>query len=263
MTTSVPVSLGERSYLIHIGAGLLESAGSLLAAHIGASAIRRIPIITDENVAKLYLPAFASSLSDRGFDPVPIILPPGEQTKSFGHLERVVDSLLGANVERGSLIVALGGGVIGDLAGFAAGIVKRGVGFAQVPTTLLAQVDSSVGGKTAINTPHGKNLVGLFHQPRVVIADTAVLETLPRRELLGGYAEVVNYGLLGDETFFAWLEKSGAHVLEGEPQAVAHAVAHSCIMKAAIVAKDEREEGDRALLNLGHTFGHALEAATG
>jgi 3-dehydroquinate synthase len=263
MTTSVPVSLGDRSYLIHIGERLIENAGALLSPLLGTSSARRVPVISDENVAKLYYPALASSLSNVGLSPTLIVLPPGEQTKSFSHLERLVDSLLGANVERGSLIVALGGGVIGDLVGFAAGIVKRGVGFAQVPTTLLAQVDSSVGGKTAINTAHGKNLVGLFHQPRVVIADTAVLSTLPRRELLGGYAEVVKYGLLGDEAFFGWLEKNGAQVLAGNTQAVAHAIAHSCVMKASIVARDEREEGDRALLNLGHTFGHALEAATG
>jgi 3-dehydroquinate synthase len=263
MTTSVPVSLGDRSYLIHIGEGLIENAGGLISPLLGSSSARRVPVISDENVAKLYYPALASSLSNAGLFPILIVLPPGEQTKSFSHLERLLDSLLGANVERGSLIVALGGGVIGDLVGFATGIVKRGVGFAHVPTTLLAQVDSSVGGKTAINTAHGKNLVGLFHQPRVVIADTAVLNTLPRRELLGGYAEVVKYGLLGDEAFFAWLEKNGAHVLEGNAQAVGHAIAHSCVMKASIVAKDEREEGDRALLNLGHTFGHALEAATG
>ena len=260
MTTSVPVSLGDRSYHIHIGEKLIESAGALLAPHIGTSAARRVPVVTDENVARLYYPAFAASLSEAGLFPVPVVLPPGEQTKTFGNLERVVDSLLSANVERGLLIVALGGGVISDLTGFAAGVVKRGIGFAQVPTTLLAQVDSSVGGKTAINTAQGKNLVGLFHQPRVVIADTTVLKTLPRRELLGGYAEVVKYGLLGDESFFAWLEKNGAQALAGDNHAIAHAVAHSCVMKASIVAKDEREEGERALLNLGHTFGHALEA---
>jgi 3-dehydroquinate synthase len=263
MTTSVPVALGDRSYLIHIGARLIESAGALVAQHVGAGAAKRIPVITDENVAKLYYPRFAESLSQVGLSPLPIVLPAGEQTKTFSHLEKVVDTLLSANVERGSLIVALGGGVIGDLTGFAAGVVKRGIGFAQVPTTLLAQVDSSVGGKTAINTAHGKNLVGLFHQPRVVIADTAVLNTLPRRELLNGYAEVVKYGLLGDESFFTWLERNGALILAGDDHAVAHAVAHSCVMKASIVAKDEREDGDRALLNLGHTFGHALEAATG
>ena len=263
MTTSVPVSLGERSYHIHIGENLLEGAGALLAPHVSSTAPRHVPIITDEVVYDLYFPAFSASLSGAGLAPVPIVVPSGEKTKSFTYLEVVVDSLLRAHVERGSLIVALGGGVVGDLTGFAAGVVKRGIGFAQVPTTLLAQVDSSVGGKTAINTVHGKNLVGVFHQPRVVIADTSVLKTLPRRELLGGYAEVVKYGLLGDESFFSWLETNGAHALAGDTQAIAHAVAHSCVMKASIVAKDEREEGERALLNLGHTFGHALEAATG
>ena len=263
MTTSVPVSLGERSYQIHIGENLLESAGTLLAPHIGSSASRHVPVITDEIVYELYFPALSASLSAAGLSPLPVVVPSGEKTKSFPYLEIVVDSLLRAHVERGSLIVALGGGVVGDLTGFAAGVVKRGIGFAQIPTTLLAQVDSSVGGKTAINTAQGKNLVGVFHQPRMVIADTAVLKTLPRRELLGGYAEVVKYGLLGDEVFFSWLEKNGANALAGDTQAIAHAVAHSCAMKAAIVAKDEREEGERALLNLGHTFGHALEAATG
>jgi 3-dehydroquinate synthase len=248
---------------IHIGEGLLKTAGTLLLPHLGKSSSRRIPVVTDETVARLHYPAFAKGLSEAGLIPSPIVLPPGEPTKSFPVLERLVDSLLNENVERGSLIVALGGGVIGDLTGFAAGVVKRGIGFAQVPTTLLAQVDSSVGGKTAINTPHGKNLVGLFYQPRTVIADTAVLGTLPKRELLGGYAEIAKYGLLGDSDFFAWLEKNGTSALAGDGHAIGHAVAHSCSMKAAIVARDEREEGDRALLNLGHTFGHGLEAATG
>ena len=262
MSVTVPVALGERSYDIHIGAGLLERAGELLAAQLAKSAPRRVPVVTDETVAKLYYGRFAASLTAAGLAPVAIVLPPGEQTKSFSQLERLIDSLLSENVERGSLIVALGGGVIGDLTGFAAGILKRGVDFAQCPTTLLAQVDSSVGGKTAINTAHGKNLVGVFHQPRLVIADTTVLGTLPKRELLGGYAEVVKYGLLGDADFFAWLEKDGVRALKGDASAMTHAVAHSCGMKASIVARDERETGDRALLNLGHTFGHALEAAT-
>jgi 3-dehydroquinate synthase len=262
MTQKVTVALGERSYQIHIGQGLLAEAGALLAAQLGKSAPRRVPVVTDETVARLYLAPLAASLSAAGLSLAPIVLPPGEQTKSFAQLERLVDALLAENTERGSLIVALGGGVIGDLTGFAAGILKRGVDFAQLPTTLLAQVDSSVGGKTAINTKQGKNLVGLFHQPRVVIADTAVLATLPKRELLGGYAEIVKYGLLGDADFFAWLEQTGLRALAGDGDAMARAVAHSCAMKAAIVARDERETGDRALLNLGHTFGHALEAAT-
>jgi 3-dehydroquinate synthase len=262
MTISVPVALGDRSYHIHIGDGVLKDSGELLLQHLGKSAPRNIPVVTDETVAKIHYPAFAASLAAAGLMPSPIVLAPGEQTKSFSGLERLIDLLLDQNIERGSLIVALGGGVIGDLTGFAAGVVKRGVDFAQVPTTLLAQVDSSVGGKTAINTAQGKNLVGLFYQPRIVIADTAVLSTLPKRELLGGYAEIVKYGLLGDADFFAWLENNGAAALTGDGKATAHAVAHSCSMKAAIVAKDEREEGDRALLNLGHTFGHGLEAAT-
>jgi len=191
------------------------------------------------------------------------VMPPGEGSKSFLGLEKLSGDLLNSGVDRGGLIVALGGGVIGDLTGFAAGILKRGVAFAQVPTTLLAQVDSSVGGKTAINAPQGKNLIGLFHQPRIVIADTALLATLPRRELLAGYAEVVKYGALGDADFFEWLEANGVKALAGDSDALIHAVAHSCRMKAAIVARDERETGERALLNLGHTFGHALEAATG
>jgi 3-dehydroquinate synthase len=262
MSLTVPVALAERSYDIHIGTGLFAKAGELLARQLPKQASRRVPVVTDETVGKLYYGRLAESLTDAGLVPVPVVLPPGEQTKSFAHLERLIEALLVANVERGSLIVALGGGVIGDLTGFAAGILKRGVDFAQLPTTLLAQVDSSVGGKTAINTAQGKNLVGVFHQPRIVIADTEVLATLPRRELLGGYAEIVKYGLLGDAEFFAWLEKYGAKALAGNGPEITHAVAHSCAMKSAIVARDERETGDRALLNFGHTFGHGLEAAT-
>ncbi|HXJ00904.1 MAG TPA: 3-dehydroquinate synthase [Micropepsaceae bacterium] len=262
MSLTVPVALAERSYDIHIGTGLFAGCGALIAAKLAKSAPRRVPVVTDETVAGLYYSRIAESLAGAGLAAAPIVLPPGEQTKSFHHLEHLIDALLSANVERGSLIVALGGGVIGDLTGFAAGILKRGVDFVQMPTTLLAQVDSSVGGKTAINTPHGKNLVGLFHQPRLVIADTEVLATLPRRELLGGYAEIVKYGLLGDADFFSWLERYGIKALDGDGPAITHAVAHSCAMKAAIVARDERETGERALLNLGHTFGHGLEAAT-
>ena len=262
MTVVVPVELGERSYQIHIGDGLVDQAGMLISAQLSKSAAPRVPIVTDETVARLHYQRLAASLTAAGLEPVPIILPPGEQTKSFAFLGELVDALLRETIERGSIIVALGGGVIGDLAGFAAGIVKRGVDFAQVPTTLLAQVDSSVGGKTAINTAQGKNLVGLFHQPRIVIIDTAMLATLPKRELLGGYAEIAKYGLLGDADFFAWLEKNSAKALSGDATAMIHAVAHSCAMKAAIVARDERETGERALLNLGHTFGHGLEAAT-
>jgi 3-dehydroquinate synthase len=262
MTVMVPVALGERSYHIHIGHGLFDQAGALLSAVLATSSPRRTPVVTDETVARLHYERFAASLTASGLEPVSIVMPAGEPTKSFPHLSRLIDALLKENVERGSLIVALGGGVIGDLTGFAAGILKRGVDFAQVPTTLLAQVDSSVGGKTAINTTQGKNLVGLFYQPRIVIIDTAVLATLPKRELLGGYAEVAKYGLLGDSDFFAWLEKKAAKALGGDGAAMSRAVAHSCAMKASIVARDERETGERALLNLGHTFGHGLEAAT-
>jgi 3-dehydroquinate synthase len=259
MSDKIAVALGSRSYDIHVGPGLLERAAELLAPF--ARGI--VPVVTDANVAKLHLAALTAALRAANIAVAPIVLEPGEATKSFSGLERLTGELLRSGVDRGGLIVALGGGVIGDLAGFAGGILKRGVDFAQIPTTLLAQVDSSVGGKTAINTIHGKNLVGMFHQPRLVIADTDVLTTLPKRELLAGYAEVVKYGALGDADFFAWLEAHGTDALSGEPAAMSHIVAHSCRMKAAIVARDEFETGERALLNLGHTFGHALEAATG
>jgi len=251
----VKVGLGARSYDIHVGRGLLAQAGDLLKPFARGT----VPVVTDENVARIHLAA----LSNSGLDVKPIVLAPGEGTKSFTGLEKLSSELLRSGVDRGGLIVALGGGVIGDLTGFAAGILKRGIAFAQIPTTLLAQVDSSVGGKTAINTAEGKNLVGLFHQPRIVIADIDVLSTLPKRELLCGYAEVLKYGALGDRAFFEWLEANGAKALGGDAGAMVHAVAHSCRMKAAIVERDERETGERALLNLGHTFGHALEAATG
>ncbi|MGA9796146.1 MAG: 3-dehydroquinate synthase [Rhizomicrobium sp.] len=259
MSETVNVSLGDRSYDIHVGSGLLGRAGELLKPHVRGA----VPVITDDRVAKFYLEPLLATLRGAGIDARPIVLAAGESTKSFAGLERLSSALLNAGVERGGLIVALGGGVIGDLAGFAAGILKRGIDFAQVPTTLLAQVDSSVGGKTAINTPEGKNLIGLFHQPRIVIADIAVLSSLPNREWLAGYAEVVKYGALGDAEFFAWLEANAATALKGDAVALTRIVAHSCQMKADIVARDERETGDRALLNLGHTFGHALEAATG
>ncbi len=259
---TVPVKLGERSYDIHVGPGLLKDAGRLIAG-VCERTQALIPVVTDKTVWGVHYPELEKSMSASGQSPKAIVVPPGEGSKSFVQLEQLVDALLAENVDRGALIVAFGGGVIGDLTGFAAGIVKRGVDFVQIPTTLLAQVDSSVGGKTAINTSRGKNLIGVFHQPRLVIADTSLLATLPRRDLLGGYSEVVKYGLLGDAGFFAWLEQNGSAVLAGQAAAVEQAVAHSCSMKAAIVARDEREAGDRALLNLGHTFGHALEAATG
>ncbi|RMH49673.1 MAG: 3-dehydroquinate synthase [Alphaproteobacteria bacterium] len=260
MTEVVHVALGARSYDIHVGPGLLARAGGLIAPLL---ARRRLAIVTEERVAALHLPALADALAAEGIDSVALTLPPGEATKGWDGLRRAVEWLLEQRVERHDLILALGGGVIGDLAGFAAAILRRGVGFVQLPTTLLAQVDSAVGGKTGINTPQGKNLVGAFHQPRMVIADTALLDTLPRRDLLAGYAEVVKYGLLGDAGFFAWLEASGPALAAGDAAARAHAVRRSCEMKAAIVMRDETESGERALLNLGHTFGHALEAATG
>jgi 3-dehydroquinate synthase len=259
MSEKIAVALGARSYDIHVGPGLLAQTGALLKPF----ARGLVPIVTDEHVAALHLPRVMEAAKQAGLDARPIVLPPGEGTKSFAGLEQLCGQLLASGVERGGLVVALGGGVIGDLTGFAAGVLKRGIDFAQLPTTLLADVDSSVGGKTAINTREGKNLVGLFHQPRIVIADTQALDTLPKRELLAGYAEIVKYGALGDAEFFAWLEQNGEKMLAGDEEARVYAVAHSCRMKAAIVARDERESGERALLNLGHTFGHALEAATG
>ena len=259
MNSPIQVSLGTRSYQIHAGAGLLEQAGALLAPF----ARGHVAVVTDENVLKFHYLALETSLKKAGLSPVPIALPAGEQSKNFATLERLIEDLLHSKIERGDLVIAFGGGVIGDLAGFAAGIYKRGVAVAQLPTTLLAQVDSSIGGKTGINTLQGKNLVGLFHQPCIVIADTTVLATLPKREMTGGYAEVAKYGLLGDADFFTWLEANAARALKDDGAALAHAVAHSCKMKAAIVSRDEREADERALLNLGHTFGHALEAASG
>ena len=259
MNEIVTVSLTERSYPIHIGPGLLARAGAMLKP----LARGPLPVVTDSHVAEIHLAGLLDSLGKAGVDARPIVLEPGEATKSFAGLEKLTGALLHSGVDRGGLVVALGGGVIGDLTGFAAGVLKRGIAFAQIPTTLLAQVDSSVGGKTAINTPQGKNLVGVFHQPSIVIADTGVLSTLPKRELLAGYAEVAKYGALGDAAFFEWLEVNGAKALAGDSAALVHLVAHACRMKADIVARDERETGERALLNLGHTFGHALEAATG
>ncbi len=258
MNERIEVRLGARSYDIHVAAGAIGQAGPL----IKPLAPDFVPVVTDSHVAALHLEPLIASLEREGIEARTIVLEPGEGTKSFQGLEHVCSALLASGIDRGGLIVALGGGVIGDLAGFAAGVLKRGVDFAQIPTTLLAQVNSSVGGKTAINTAEGKNLVGIFHQPRIVIADTALLATLPHRELRAGYAEVVKYGALGDADFFHWLENHGAAALRGDPEPLTHIVAHSCRMKADIVARDERETGDRALLNLGHTFGHALEAAT-
>jgi len=259
-TDLVRVELGARSYDIHVGHGLIERAGALM---LPVMRQKRAFVVTDANVAPLHLGRLLAALDAAGIAHGHVVLPAGEHTKSFSHLERLLDAMLDARCERGTMVVALGGGVIGDLAGFAASILLRGVDFVQVPTTLLSQVDSSVGGKTGINTRQGKNLVGSFHQPRLVLADIGALATLPARELRAGYAEVVKYGVIDDDAFFAWLEDNGAAVLAGEPAAVRRAVVTSCEAKARIVAADERESGLRALLNLGHTFGHALEAETG
>jgi 3-dehydroquinate synthase len=260
MSRSVPVGLGARAYEVVIGAGLLGEAG----ARIGPFARRgRLAVVSDETVWSLHGAALSAALEGAGLKVSTVVVPPGEQTKSFAGLADLTDRLLALELDRGDLVVAFGGGVVGDLTGFAAAIYKRGIDFAQIPTTLLAQVDSSVGGKTAIDTPRGKNLVGAFHQPRLVLADLDVLSTLPEREMRAGYAEVIKYGLLGDFSFFAWLEANGHRVLGREPEVLAGAVARSVDMKAAIVAEDETEQGRRALLNLGHTFAHALEAETG
>lgn len=254
------VELGPRSYDILIGPGLIAAAGQ----HIGPLlAERRAFIVTDEHVGRHYLPMLEASLAAAGIATKAITLPAGEQTKDFTHLATLASRLLAERIERKSLLIALGGGVIGDLTGFAASVLLRGIDFVQIPTTLLAQVDSSVGGKTGINTPQGKNLVGSFHQPRLVLADLDALSTLPRRELAAGYAEVVKYGLIDDPAFFDWLEGHGAAILDGDLAARRHAVAVSCAAKARVVAADEREQDSRALLNLGHTFGHALEAECG
>jgi 3-dehydroquinate synthase len=262
--STIEVALGDRSYDIRVGGGLLAAAGEHLAPLLGEhSAQRRVTIITDKNVAALHLSSLEDSLDGANIAHRTVVLEPGEHTKDFKYLSQVIDDLLDHGIERSSMLVALGGGVIGDLTGFAAAIALRGIDFVQIPTTLLSQVDSSVGGKTGINTRHGKNLVGAFYQPRMVLADIGVLNTLPRRELLSGYAEVVKYGLINDAGFFQWLESHGTALIEGDPQARQEAVTISCQAKANIVAKDEREQGDRALLNLGHTFGHAMEAETG
>ena len=256
---TVGVALGDRAYDIVIGRNVLSSLGHRIAKlRPGA----RVAIVTDRTVAKNWLSQTEGALAAAGIESSRIVVGEGEASKSYGVLQDVSEGLIAAKIERNDLVVALGGGVIGDLAGFAASIVRRGVDFVQVPTSLLAQVDSSVGGKTGINSPHGKNLVGAFHQPVLVIADTAVLDTLSPRQFRAGYAEVAKYGVLGDLDFFNWLDANHAEIFTGGA-AREHAIAMSCRAKAAIVARDERETGDRALLNLGHTFGHALEAATG
>jgi 3-dehydroquinate synthase len=257
---SVRVGLGARSYDVLVGAGLIARAGELMRPFLARP---RTAVVTDETVERLHGSALRAALKAQGIASDWIVMPPGEQTKSWEGLAELCDRLLALGLDRGDVVTAFGGGVIGDLTGFAAAIYKRGIDFIQVPTTLLAQVDSSVGGKTAIDTPRGKNLIGAFHQPRLVLADLDVLGTLSDREMRAGYAEVVKYGLLGDLAFFEWLEREGGHVLQLRPDSLAHAVARSVEMKAQIVGADEKEAAARALLNLGHTFGHALEAETG
>jgi 3-dehydroquinate synthase len=254
----VHVPLGERSYDILIGPGLMARAGGEISTRIKG---RRAAIVTDENVGSRYLDGLMDSLQTDGIEAVSVTLPAGEKTKSFDYLTKVCDVLLEARIERHDTVIALGGGVIGDLTGFAAGIVRRGVRFVQIPTSLLSQVDSSVGGKTGINARQGKNLVGIFNQPDLVLADTDVLDTLTEREFRAGYAEVAKYGLIDKPDFFEWLEKNWREVFAGGAARI-EAIAVSCQAKADVVAADERENGLRALLNLGHTFGHALEAAT-
>jgi 3-dehydroquinate synthase len=256
---TVDVALGERAYDIVIGRGVLASLGARVAALRPGV---RTAIVTDRTVAKHWLEPTERSLTEAGIPTSRVIVEEGEISKTYAGLEKVSEALIAAKIERNDLVIALGGGVVGDLAGFAAAILRRGVDFVQVPTSLLAQVDSSVGGKTGINSPQGKNLLGAFHQPVLVIADTSVLDTLSPRQFRAGYAEVAKYGVLGDEAFFSWLEANHADIFSGGA-ARERAIATSCRAKAAIVSRDERENGERALLNLGHTFGHALEAATG
>jgi len=256
---TLTVGLGDRSYPIHIGPGLLER-GDLLLPHLPG---RRAAVITNMTVGPLYLERLRGALESRGMAVVPVVLPDGEQYKIWETLNTIFDALLAARCDRATTLLALGGGVIGDLTGFAAASYMRGVPFIQIPTTLLAQVDSSVGGKTGINHPRGKNMIGAFWQPRAVIADTATLDTLPPRELSAGIAEVIKYGLIRDLPLFEWLEAKMELLLDRDPEALAHAIRRSCENKAAVVAADERETGERALLNLGHTFGHAIENGLG
>ena len=254
------VELGARSYDIVVGAALLEQAGALMRPVLRQP---RVIIVTDETVARLHLARLEAALDQAGIAHRSVILPPGEQTKDFPHFQKLVEDILALGIERRTALVALGGGVVGDLTGFAAATLLRGIDYVQIPTTLLAQVDSSVGGKTAIDTRFGKNLVGAFYQPVLVLADIDTLSTLPRRELLAGYAEVVKYGLIRDRGFFDWLEREGPGLVAGDAASRRAAVLKSCAAKAEVVAADEREDGERALLNFGHTFGHALEVETG
>ncbi len=257
---TIRVALDERAYDIHVGEGLIAGLGALVRNRFGQ---RRAFVVTDDPVAGHWLEPVRAALESEGLAVSHLLIPGGEANKSFERLREIVNWLLDQRVDRRGLVIALGGGIVGDIAGFAAAVTLRGLDYVQVPTTLLAQVDSSVGGKTAVNTPHGKNLVGSFHQPGLVVIDTRVLDTLPAREVRCGYAEVVKYGLIRDHRFFDWLEANGPKVLAGDAAARLHAIVTSCSVKAEIVAGDEREEGRRALLNLGHTFGHALEAAAG
>ncbi len=259
-TETVRVPLGGRSYDITIGAGLIDQAGALLEPHLKRP---RTVVVTDENVFVTQGERLREGLTASGIEADFITLAPGEATKSFAELEKLTGRLLDLGVERDDVVIALGGGVIGDLTGFACSVLRRGCRFAQIPTTLLAQVDSAVGGKTAINAAQGKNLIGAFHQPVAVIADISSLDSLPMRELKAGYAEVVKYGLISDAAFFRWLEDNGPALLDGDGGARIHAIKKSCEAKAAIVGDDEKEKGARALLNLGHTFGHAFEAYFG
>ena len=258
------LDLGRRSYDIHVGKGLLDKAGELIRPLMTHP---RTIVITDKNVEKHWLTPLQASLDAAGINHQSIVLDAGEQTKDYAHAEELTGRLLDARVERSTMLIALGGGVVGDLVGFAAAITLRGLGFIQIPTTLLSQVDSSVGGKTGINMPQGKNLIGAFHQPRLVLADVDALDTLPPREIRSGYAEVVKYGLINDAEFFIWLDSNSQQIIDGKDEdgadARQHAVVTSCKAKAAIVSEDETEQGARALLNLGHTFGHSLEAKTG
>ncbi len=256
----IPVELGERTYEIYVGDNLLSNAGSLISPFVRS---KRLIVITDENVANSHLSTLRNALKSGEYQIDEIVLTAGEQTKSFRDFMRLTDRILALRPERSTCLLALGGGVIGDLTGFAASTLLRGLDYIQLPTTLMSQVDSSIGGKTGINTRHGKNLIGSFHQPRLVVADTRTLRTLPKREFLSGYSEIVKYGLIGNPKFFKWLERYGKDVVTEDIDLATEAITVSCRTKAEIIARDELEEGDRALLNLGHTFGHALEIETG
>ncbi len=257
---SIRIELGDRSYDIHVGTGIITRVGELLSSILKRP---KTVTVTDENVADLHLDRLEQGLAGHDIENQNIVLSAGETTKSFKQLEKLLEQLLELDIERCDTLLALGGGVIGDLVGFAASVLRRGVAFAQIPTTLLAQVDSSVGGKTGINTTYGKNLVGTFYQPKIVLSDLETLKTLPRRDFLSGYTEVLKYALIGDSVFFDWLDRNAQDLLALKEDALLSAVKTSCFAKAAVVMADERETGQRALLNLGHTFGHALEAATG